>query len=109
MKLTELNPKWVNAGGAGIFKVDPATKEKIPSPARHGVGVSFDCPCGTCEDQCFIPFEIALDGQEWVSDGQARWKRTGDTFETLTLEPSIQRVGGCGWHGHIINGEIKKA
>ena len=40
------------------------------------------------------------------------WERTGDTFETLKLTPSIQRVGGCGWHGFIgkdIPGEVTKA
>lgn len=32
--------------------------------------------------------------------------RTGDTFETLTLSPSVG-FGSIGhWHGHIINGEI---
>lgn len=34
------------------------------------------------------------------------WERTGDTFDTLTLKPSIQRVGGCAWHGFITNGEV---
>lgn len=33
------------------------------------------------------------------------WKRTGETFETLTLEPSIMQPRGC-WHGHIKNGEV---
>ena len=40
------------------------------------------------------------------------WARTGDTFETLTLAPSIWVKGGAckpdgsGWHGFVTNGEI---
>jgi hypothetical protein len=34
------------------------------------------------------------------------WRRTGDTFDTLTLTPSILRIGGCGWHGFVTNGEV---
>lgn len=107
MRLTDLNPRWVGAGGEGISRIDLITKERSPSPERHGVGVSFSCPCG-CADECTIEFDVALDGQPWRTDDHG-WKRTGDTFETLTLEPSIQRVGGCGWHGFITKGEVRKA
>lgn len=37
------------------------------------------------------------------------WSREGDTIETLTLHPSIQRLDGCKWHGWIRNGEIVNA
>lgn len=40
-----------------------------------------------------IPFSPALDGTAstgWQANG-AVWERTGDTFETLTLSPSIRR------------------
>ncbi len=39
----------------------------------------------------------------------AHWQRTGETFDTLTLTPSIhsrKEKGGCGWHGFITNGEV---
>ncbi len=37
------------------------------------------------------------------------WQRTGDTFETLTLTPSVDAAShGVGhWHGFITNGEIR--
>ena len=41
--------------------------------------------------------------------GEATWERTGETFAALTVRPSIQRVGGCRWHGFISNGEIASA
>ena len=38
-----------------------------------------------------------------------RWQRTGDTFETISLSPSIDASSAdCGghWHGWITNGEV---
>jgi len=103
MRLTELHPEWMGAGGAGI--TDAAGN---PVPERHGVGVLLDCPCG-CDRQLYVPFANPIDGGPPVNDGHASWQRTGDTFETLTLTPSILRMkekGGCGWHGFITNGEV---
>ena len=99
MRLIDLNPEWIGSGGEGIFD-----KDMNPSPARHGVGVMFDCPCG-CGTRCFIPFTQPLDGGSSI-DYHVTWERTGDSFENLTLTPSILRIGGCGWHGFITNGEV---
>lgn len=35
------------------------------------------------------------------------WQRTGETLDTLTLSPSVQRGEPCPkrWHGYIRNGE----
>ena len=106
MKLTDLNPRWVGAGGEGIYD-----KDMKPVPPRHGVGVTFDCPCG-CADRCYIPFENPLDGGLMLQDEKHSWDRVGDTFETLRLSPSIQRVGGCAWHGFVgkdVPGEVTRA
>lgn len=100
MKLTDLNPAWVACGGAGI------TRNGEPVPYREGIGISFNCPCG-CGEQTFLCFENPLDGGPPV--GQTCWQRTGEDFETLTLHPSIQRVGGCGYHGWVKNGEVTSA
>lgn len=117
MKLTDLNPRFIGAGGDGVF-VRSAEGILTPAPERHGVGVTFNCPCGQHEDakggRCFIPFANPLDGGPQY--GPQGWTREGDTFETLTLRPSILRKKwtdrhgrehGCGWHGFITNGEIQ--
>lgn len=112
MKLLDLNPRWMGAGGEGVSQLDPATGEYVPAPERTGVGVLFDCPCGNCAEdhQCYVPFHNPLDGGPSLSAGNPGWQRTGDAFETLTLTPSIQRRvvngHGCTWHGFITNGEI---
>lgn len=57
-------------------------------------GLRFDCPEGHEGCAHAIPFTPALDGQAapgWQRNG-ALWQRTGDTFETITLNPSIRRV-----------------
>src|SRR5574341_1186539 len=103
MRLIELHPIWVGAGGPDIRNADGS-----PVPERYGVGVSFDCPDG-CGEHCFIPFENPLDGGPPIYPERVRWQRTGESFETLTLMPSILRMGGCRWHGFITNGEIRTA
>lgn len=105
MKLLDLDPHWVGAGGEGVTRHDPATGAQVPVPRREGIGVSFECPCG-CAIRCYVPFANPLDGGP--QEGTAGWQRTGDTFETLTLTPSIHRIAGCAksWHGFITNGEV---
>lgn len=100
MKLADLNPRWVGAGGEGV--TETATGQ--PVPRREGVAISFDCPCG-CAQRVGIHINPPLDGGPPISDHH--WQRTGDTFENLTLRPSIQRVGGCAWHGFITNGQAE--
>jgi len=105
MRLVDLHPRFINSGGDGIFD-----KNMNPAPLRVGVGVMFDCPCGKCGFPLFIPFDIALDGKSYPYKEKG-WHRVGDTFETLTLTPSILRIKdkngyGCNWHGFITNGEI---
>ena len=102
MRLTTLNPRWVSSGGEGI------TRNGVPVPRRDGVGVSFDCPCGDDErcGRAFVRFSNPLDGQPPDDPELTSWERTGETFETLTTKPSIQRVGGCNWHGFITDGEV---
>lgn len=102
MRLTTRNPEFVGAGGEGVFNAD-----MTPATPRDGVGVLFDCPCGHCGIPVYVPFANPLDGSAQY-DRQG-WQRTGDTFDTLTLTPSILRnpdKGGCGWHGYVTNGEI---
>jgi uncharacterized protein DUF6527 len=120
-KLTDLNPRWVGAGGDGIRSTDGS-----PAPERHGVGVSFDCPCAACTAKrtgdegndfylrVFVGLSNPLDGGPPHDPRPgAQWQRTGDTFDALTLTPSIQRhkvgMGGCDWHGFVTNGETRDA
>jgi hypothetical protein len=35
-----------------------------------------------------------------------RWHRSGETFETLTLTPSIDTSEHGHWHGNVTDGEV---
>lgn len=60
MKLTDLDPRWLGAGGEGV------TRDGQPVPERRGVAISFRCPCsgGSHEDwdRVVIEFNNPLDG-----------------------------------------------
>ncbi len=106
MKVKDLDPHWVGAGGEDI-----SDKDGNPVPERHGVGMSFDCPCG-CGSRGYVDFTNPLDGGPPHRGNDHHWQRTGDDFETITLAPSILRIrgaGGCGWHGWFRNGEVVQA
>lgn len=92
MKLTELNPKFLGARhGGGV---------------TERAGVDLDCPCGKCGHRLYVPFKNPIGPGESYSNEKG-WDRTGETFETLTLTPSILRIGLCGWHGYITSGEVR--
>lgn len=94
MKLTDLNPHWIGTGSI-IF------------------GLSFDCPC--CRNQRIaVLFDPPIDPDNWipkigpVHGDKQKWSRTGgESFESLTLEPSVNTENSGHWHGFIRNGEIK--
>jgi hypothetical protein len=105
-QLKDLNPKWFTMEGSPDI-----------------VGITFDCPC--CAPQGKISTlgtlycprigvlfvqEIDRDGFpnhiHWTREG-IKWNRTGDTFETLTLTPSIDCSAWGHWHGFITNGEAR--
>lgn len=99
-RLVDLSPRWFRSGGEGVTE----TATGKPVPERNGVGLSFECPCG-CSQRCAIHIDPPMDGKGPLDrHGQNVWTRTGDSFENLTLRPSIQRVGGCKWHGFITDG-----
>lgn len=108
MKLTELDPRWFTFHGWASA-----------SPFR--VGMTFLCPhcrnerLGVLFDKPIDPDNVALsptagfdyDPVKFGAGLNMRvWNRTGDTFETLTLTPSIDGSGVGHWHGFITNGEI---
>lgn len=99
MRLTELNPRWFGTGTEPNVIIN---------------GVSFDCPhCRT--QRLAVHFKNPIDKAGWIERGvilshaECEWNREGDTFETLTLTPSIDasRIDfGGHWHGFITKGEV---
>jgi hypothetical protein len=91
VRLSDLNPEFLSHGGSGV-----TTADGHPVPVTEGVG--------------YVPFANPIGPGPGMGLSGPRWQRTGDTFETLTLTPSVFRVkgkGGCGWYGFITNGEVR--
>lgn len=86
--LAKLNPVW-----AGLLRPD------------SGEGMTLDCPqCGPTHRLC-VYFSNPIDGKEAAPWQNPVWKRTGESFETITIEPSIQYPCFHGWieEGQVIN------
>lgn len=83
------------------------------------MGVSFLCPIHR-NHRFAVGFAVPLDGGTPLSGHRFLWERKGETFDTLTLGPSVDASGGGGstnlnniqtpcWHGFITNGEVTGA
>lgn len=110
MRLVDLKPRWWAEAG------------------RHGQGVSFECPHCVGQEH---PQRIGVAFANPVDGGPAivlsnkvkldhvheqrlydvppgfHWTRTGETFEALTLSPSVNAEASGHWHGFVTNGEIR--
>lgn len=76
-RLVDCNPRW------GVEGQDDAFQR---------LWITFECPEGHAECQHSIPFTPSMDGDAQPRSDGPLWQRTGDTFETLTLSPSIRRI-----------------
>lgn len=99
MKLIDLNPRWASDAEIVIGGVARRFEN------RHGMAVSFECPC--CRKiRLAVWFANPIDGLPPTDDASHLWNRAGETFETLTLTPSIDASDDGHWHGFITAGEI---
>lgn len=99
MKLKELEPRYFVSSNGG-----------------HPIGITFACPhCHETGKRLAIA--IHMDGtgidpdpdnpQQFPADERI-WNITGgDSFENLSLSPSIDASASGHWHGFITNGEIQ--
>lgn len=84
--LIQLNPEW-----SGLLR------------PNSGESILLDCPnCGPKHRLCAY-FSNPLDNQPCAPWQNPTWNRIGESFETLTLEPSIQYP--C-FHGWIEEGQV---
>lgn len=80
IELSTLYPKWI-----GLLR------------PNSGEGLAFNCPkCGPSH-KLAVYFSNPVDGQKSAAWQEQKWNRKGDTFETLTIEPSIQYPCFHGW------------
>jgi len=106
-RFVDLNPTWRMTTDGEVY------------------GIRYDCPCGqpgfegtttpthpdVFEGVCpmggwaLVPTKSNFIGLPTCADSLARgWDVSGDSFENITLSPSIHHVGH--WHGHLVNGML---
>jgi hypothetical protein len=114
MRLRDLQPRWFDVPGIGTDKD----------------GITFLCPCPRCRAagqpvrlgvQFANPVQGGV-GVEMTARDRLRhvhdlrtfdvppgtlWHRTGETFDDMTLTPSVDAEASGHWHGFLTNGEIR--
>lgn len=109
MRLIDLKPHWIGLNGWAAAE-------------PFYMGVSFLCPhCPvdapehgpTRRRRLVVIFTPPIDPADWLSRmvvpemlTGAHKRVRGDTFETLTIEPSIGYDSIGHWHGRITDGNI---
>lgn len=101
MRLSDLEPRW--ALDADIIVCGTVVHDEH----RQGMGLTFLCPhCRATRLGVFIANPV--DGGPPSDDASQLWTRvSGDSFENLTLSPSIDVSKSGHWHGHIRAGAIE--
>lgn len=104
MRLLELKPKWFTfAHPADGVDIRIGLTFLCPHCMTQRLGVQFDPPI----DPAKLTEQFGI---VWPKASNI-WHRDGDTFDTLTLTPSIDATGNTvkfkdHWHGRITNGEV---
>lgn len=110
MRLTDLDPRWAVDADIVIGGVSRHYD------GRQGMAVSFECPCCVQRERetgdkkvtrLAVWFANPIDGLPPTDDAEHLWQRSGESFEALTLSPSIDASKFGHWHGFITNGEIR--
>lgn len=91
--------EWPADEPVGSFDIAQRGVQGYPGCTAH---IMFVCPSGKRCTVFLGPAAVDRPSPEahcvWAWDGN---------LERPTLTPSINCVGGCGWHGHITNGVIR--
>jgi hypothetical protein len=107
VKLTDLDPRWFTLHGwasESPFRIGMTFL--CPHCRTERLGVLFERPVDP--DGIAEKFEINYDAVPFGRTLNMHvWNRTGDTFDVMTLTPSIDGSGVGHWHGFITNGEVR--
>lgn len=98
MRLVELNPKWITPN---VFVFDCPHCQQILLSCKNVV---------ISEREQYEHFEKAL-GEDWhmivvPCRNEFAWAFSGDSFETMSITPSLDASASGHWHGLITNGQV---
>ena len=99
--------EWPDDVPVGTFSIEDGGVQGYPAATAH---ITFVCPKGQRCSALLGPTHVGRP----TPDALCIWGWNGDK-DRPTLTPSINCLavkddgtpaGGCGWHGHIANGDI---
>jgi hypothetical protein len=105
------DPLMWKAGDPTELKTGPRAYTVPVETLAEAQGIRFVCPkcAGGSGHRCDVSFagRGVPDhlGSQTDKGAPSRWSVSGTGFEDLTLQPSIQLIGGCNWHGYLLNGD----
>lgn len=117
-RLVDLHPNW-STGPGGVYGLVydcpcdlPLFEPLLDAGGKVQVGVDGQAIGAVPYDQCcprggreHVPTKGNFTGRPSSPDAMARgWDIAGDSFENLSLSPSVHAVGH--WHGFITNGMV---
>ena len=92
VRLIQLEPSWI-------------------THAHQRIGITFKCPIEDCPIRYIGAYW--LPGPGYDPNKYDLWAKTGDSFDTLTLAPSVNatrgkegKPTGCKFHGHVKRGIV---
>ena len=94
--LTDLAPEWSRSHDGCVVGV----RFLCPDCRRFSTAILFANGFDSTDGH----FDPKVDKARTLSVEERGWQRTGRTFETLTLTPSIDLTAQGHWHGFIANG-----
>lgn len=113
MRLTELDPRWCSGTQSESNDAKQGVSFLCPHCRARRLAVFFDQPICSSPPVDIVAFHrerIRADEHPFddIHVGAVLWHRAGgETFDTLTLTPSIDASAfGC-WHGSITNGKVQ--
>jgi hypothetical protein len=108
MRLRDLEPAFL-AYNTVVEGAEKRVFHKQVHEFNEAQGIEFLCPCCYEANKGNVGTHLVI---VWFKDkvpvdaepGPGRWTPSGNSFDNLTLAPSIQLRGGCNWHGFVQNG-----
>lgn len=107
MRLSALDPRWIERNGERIgvvFRCPHCVGEKFYWLTCYRV------PMGNFGDQHEALAPVISEGNLHRVVPVKRdyaWSFVGDTFETLSITPSLDASASGHWHGYVTAGEIR--
>lgn len=116
-RLTDWSPHWVNIPQAadgvkiyiGVSFLCPHCSHS-PRPtcgAQRGKRIAFSFWPPIIPADCGIDRALAEQCAAQIPHDKFHQRVSGETFETLTINPSIGFDAGGHWHGRITNGDCE--